>query len=113
MAKKKKVTATETILDVPVKFGKVSLGTKTGSVSFAIQRQFVKLADADELFVDRRLNAKVILGRAGDQKKQRLLVDDRDVEIVAAFDVKGFRVGAETFGGLNLTFMLREVSLAD
>lgn len=110
---KKKVSETKVLLDIPVKFGKVSLGTKTGSVSFAVQRQFVKLEQADDLFVDRRLAAKVILGRSGDQKKQTLLVPDRDIEVVASFDVKGFRVGSETFSGMNLTFMLREVPLED
>lgn len=106
-----KVVAPTILFEAPVKFGNVSIGKKTGKVGFSVQRSYCTLAKADELFVDRRLAMKVILGRAGDAKGQQAFTEP-DVEINGDFDVKGFRVGADAFSGLGMTFMLKEVDLA-
>lgn len=117
MAKKKpaapkraRVVAPEVLAEFPVKFGNVSIGKKTGKVGFAVQRQFCQLDRADEQFVDRRLRAKVVLGRSADAAGQTAFIP-ADVEVVADFDVKGFRVGSDSFSGMGLTFMLKEVDL--
>lgn len=110
--KRVKVKAAEVLGEFPVKFGAVSIGKKTGKVSFSIQRQFCQLSRADELFVDRRLRAKAILGRSADAAGQTAFIP-ADVEVSAEFDVKGFRVGSDAFTSMGLTFMLKEVSLED
>jgi hypothetical protein len=110
---KKKVKASEVLLDLPVKFGNVSLGVRTGKISFSIDRSQITLAKADEYFVDRRLTGKLVLGRNGDSSKQTQLVEDLNIEIPGAFDVKGFRVGAEKLSSLGATFYLKEVELHD
>jgi hypothetical protein len=107
-----KVVAPAVIGEFPVKFGSVSLGKRTGKVGFSLPREFCTLARADELFVDRRLRAKVSLGRSADANGQTAFIGP-DVEIVGEFDVKGFRVGSDSFSGLGLTFMLKEISLED
>lgn len=107
-----KVTAAAVLFECPVKFGRVGLGTRTGSVGFSVAREYCSLARADELFVDRRLNAKVILGRSGDANGQKAFIES-DVVINGTFDVKGFRVGATSLSGLALVFMLKEIELDD
>lgn len=109
---KKRVKAPEVIFEAPVKFGDVSLGTRTGSVGFSLDRDFCTLDRADELFVDRRLEAIVRLGGAKDGNGQAAFTEP-DVEVRASFDTNGFRVGAEKLTGLRLTFMLAEVALED
>jgi hypothetical protein len=113
VAKKKKVVASAVLLDLPVKFGSVSIGMKTGKVGFSIDRGNITLKQADETFVDRRLTGKIVLGRSADAKAQKMFIPDRDIEVNASFDVKGFRVGATMLSSLGLTFMLKEVNLDD
>lgn len=107
---RKRVVEKEAIFEAPVKFGNVNIGKRTGRVGIAIPRPFCTLGRADELFVDRRLSAKIILGGAGDAPGQTTFVEP-DVTINAEFDVKGFRVGADVLSGLGLTFVLKEVDL--
>jgi hypothetical protein len=111
-APRAKVKATTILAEFPVKFGNVSIGKRTGKVGFSLPREFCTLARADELFVDRRLRARVILGRSADANGQTSFIEP-DLTIVGDFDVKGFRVGSDSFSGLGLTFMLKEIDLEE
>jgi hypothetical protein len=108
----KKVTGKLAVLDKPVGFGGVSIGKNTGRISVSIDRSYVALDEAADLFSNRRLTGKVVLGRTGDATNQTKMVDDLDHEVSGAFDVKGFRVTEETIS-LGMTFALAEINIAE
>jgi hypothetical protein len=113
MAKKRRVTTAKTIFEAPIKFGGVSLKQRTATVGgCSISRTVCTLEQADELFTDRRLSGRLVLGRAADANGQTAITEP-DMEIKAAFDVKGFRVGVESLGGLSLVMRMDEIELHD
>lgn len=110
--KLKKVTGPLAVIDKPVSFGGVSIGKNTGRIGVTLDREWLELEQASDLFCNRRLNGKVVLGRAGDAANQTTLVDDLDHEVVGAFDVKGFRVTTDVLAA-GLTFSLADVDIAE
>lgn len=110
--KLKAVTGPLAVLDKPVSFGGVSIGKSTGRIGIGIDRSWIGLDEAADMFCNRRLIGKVVLGGADDASGQQKLVDDLDVEVNGAFDCKGFRVTEESLS-TGLTFSLSEVSIAD
>jgi hypothetical protein len=78
----------QTVLDVPVEFGNVSVGKGTITLNCKIARDYCNINAADDLFVGHRLSGRVMLGRAGDQPGQTTYVDDLNHYIDAVFDVK-------------------------
>lgn len=110
--KLQKVTGPIAVLDKPVSFGGVSIGKSTGRIGVSIDREWLELDQASDLFCNHRLNGKVVLGRVGDQSGQTTLVDDLDHEVAGAFDVKGFRVTEDTLA-CGLTFSLADVDIAE
>lgn len=112
-AKKKKletVTGPLAVLDKPVAFGGVSLGKGTGRISIKIDRGYIGLEEAEEMFCQRRLTGKVVLGHAGDAAGQTTIADDIDHEVLGAFDAKGYRTNGEVIS-TSLTFSLKEVDV--
>lgn len=110
--KLKAVTGPLAVLDKPVSFGGVSIGKSTGRIGIGIDRSWIQLDEAADMFCNRRLIGKVVLGGADDASGQQKLVDDLEVEVNGAFDCKGFRVTEESLS-TGLTFSLKEVSIAD
>lgn len=110
--KLKKVTGPLAVIDKPVSFGGVSIGKNTGRIGVTLDREWMELEQASDLFCNRRLNGKVVLGRAGDQANQAKLIDDLDHEVSGAFDVKGFRVTLDVLAA-GLTFSLVDVDIAE
>lgn len=110
--KLKAVTGPLAVLDKPVSFGGVSIGKATGRIGISLDRAWIELEEAAEMFCNRRLIGKVVLGGADDASGQQKLVDDLEVEVSGAFDCKGFRVTEEILS-TGLTFSLSEVSIAD
>ncbi|MBA3480620.1 MAG: hypothetical protein H0T51_02290 [Pirellulales bacterium] len=106
MAGRKNQRAAE--LNIGVAFGGVSFGDKTARIGVQIARDYIELDKADELFCDRRLHGLVVLGHADDDPRQFLALDDIQHTINAVFDVKGFKVNAETLG-IGLTFAKAEL----
>ena len=110
--KLKAVTGPLAVLDKPVAFGGVSIGKSTGRIGISIDRSWIGLEEAADMFCDRRLIGKVVLGGADDASGQQTIVDDLNIEVAGAFDVKGFRCTLETLSA-GLTFSLADVSIAD
>lgn len=110
--KLKAVTGPLAVLDKPVAFGGVSIGKSTGRIGIGIDRGWIELEEAADMFCNRRLIGKVVLGGADDASGQQKLVDDLEVEVNGAFDCKGFRVTEDSLS-TGLTFSLKEVSIAD
>lgn len=110
--KLKTVTGPLAVLDKPVSFGGVSIGKSTGRIGVSLGREWCGLEDAAEFFCHRRLVGKVVLGHAGDAAGQESFLADGDHEVAGAFDVKGFRVTAETLS-TGLTFSLADVDIAE
>lgn len=98
------------VIDLPVQFGGVSLGKKNARLGFSVDRSVLGLVRADELFVDRRLTVRIVLGREDDAGGQELAFGE-DFEHRGVFDVKGFRVGAEAYTGLGLVAMVKDFDL--
>jgi hypothetical protein len=91
-------------IEFPVKFGKVSIGAGTMSVSVVIERTVCNINSADDIFCGHRLKGRIVLGRSGDQPGQQTIVDDLDEAIDAIFDVKSINVKQERFSAtLNLS----------
>lgn len=97
--------------DVGVKFGGVSIQDVTCRVgAIKIDRERMSLERADDLFANRRLIGRIVLGHADDAAGQIELFDG-DIAVYGAFDVKGFRVTASEFG-ISLTFSRADIDVA-
>lgn len=99
------------LLDVPVKFNQVGIGDTTARIGFKVDRGVLKLAKADNLFVNRRLACRVVLGHTDEQPGETRLFEDDVVSIVGSCDVKGYRATGDTFNAA-LTFSLRDIDVA-
>lgn len=107
MAKKQ-----QSVLDVPVEFGGVSIGESTARLGIRIDRSVCNINAADEIFCGHRLSGRIMLGRGGDQPGQTTLVEDLDHYIDAVFDVK--RIGVNpTHIGTGLTFSLADINIQE
>ncbi|MGB0888913.1 MAG: hypothetical protein ACPGWS_01395 [Solirubrobacterales bacterium] len=98
-------------LDLPVKFGNVSIGESTARLTANFERDRIPLDLADDSFCERRLIGRVVLGHADDAPGQTKLVDSDHV-IAGAFDVKGFSVKTKAIG-TGFTFVLEEIDVAE
>lgn len=97
--------------DVGVQFGGVSIQDTTCRVGgITIDRERMSLEKADELFSNRRLVGRIVLGHMDDGAGQLELFDG-DIAVYGAFDVKGFRCNAAAFG-LSLTFSRADIDVA-
>lgn len=95
-----------------VTFGGVSIGEATARLGIVIDRGVIPLNQADELFCERRLTGKVVLGRLDEANGQKKLIDDVDHQVQATFDVKGFRCSTD-YISTGLTFSLKEIDIAE
>jgi len=108
---KSKTTKPESVLDVPVDFGGVSIGESTARLGIKVSRDRLNLVAADEIFCGHRLTGRVLLGHIDDDADQMAMFDDADVEVNGSFDVKGLRVTADSIA-TGLTFSLSDIDVA-
>lgn len=101
----------QTIADVPVQFGGVSIGESTARLSMKIRRSALDLTAADELFCARRLSGKMQLGGEDDLPDQGKLFE-ANLTIAASFDIHRFGVTEEAYT-TGATVKLNEVDIAD
>ena len=95
-------------LEVAVAFGGVSIGDTTARLGVKIQRDFLNVVDADEVFTGKRLTVIVQLGAAdADQRK----LFDVELEVAGSVDVKRIGVTPETISA-GLTFNLKTLDIA-
>jgi hypothetical protein len=93
---KKRGSAPEntTVLNVPVKFGKVSLGPEISSISVRIDRSRLNIVAADECFCGHRLTGALQLGGEDDSPGQETMYADK---ISGVFDVKSIGVTPKAY----------------
>lgn len=82
----------DVLLDVPVTFGRVSIGAASASITVKIDRTVFGPDQADELLCGRRLAAKLATGGVINSPGQQVLFDDMENKLGASFEVKGFSV---------------------
>lgn len=107
-----KRTGKKLLLDAPVTFGGVSIGETTTRLGLKVSRAVMKIDKADTLFVERRIDCKVVLGGNDEQSGQAKLMDDLNHEVGGSCDVKGFSVKGETFS-TGLTFNLKDIDIEE
>ncbi|WP_425618087.1 helix-hairpin-helix domain-containing protein [Anatilimnocola sp. NA78] len=100
------------VLDIPVKFGGVSIGEATARLGLSIDRSVCNINAADETFCGHRLSGRVIRGRSGDQAGQSTIVEDLDHYVDAVFDVKRIGVNSTNIT-TGLTFSLADVDIRE
>jgi hypothetical protein len=103
---------TESVLDLPVEFGGVSIGDSTARLGVRFDRTVLDLIKADEVFCGHRLTGSVILGGKDDQSGQTKFVEDLSHQVAGTFDVK--RIGVnQTEIVTGLTFSLADLDVAE
>lgn len=95
-------------LEVPVKFGGVSIGDATTRIGVKIDRDCLRLNEADRIFCGHRLTGRVELGNGGDSNGQTRFVSVEKLEGI--FDCKrlGFDAGTISTG---LTFNKKDIDM--
>lgn len=99
------------VIDIPVDFQGVSLGQDTARLGVKINRDHMGLDKADDAFSGHRLAGKVILGDRYDPDQTKF-IEDVDVVIETAFDVKRFSV-TDSYFSIGLTFSKRDIEVHD
>ena len=86
------------LANLAVKFGKVSFGGDVASVGISIQRDAITPDAAIELFVARRIKARIV-ATGGDDKDQQPLpgMDDIKPDMTLMFECKGLGIKRKTF----------------
>ncbi len=110
MAKKKTARSENVLVDVPVRFGNVSIGDGSASVSVSIDRDDMNPAAADNLLCARRLTAVIAVGGDSDDADQQLLFDDMRHKIETVFEVKGYSVKAKEVRA-TFNMLLKDVKI--
>ncbi len=105
MAKKK-----ESILSLPVKYGKVSIGENTASIPIKCNLSDLSLAAAYKQLCGKRITGNLEAQSAGAQAKQKSLVEGANLNISAVFDVKGFSFNKKKIS-TTISFMLESIDI--
>jgi hypothetical protein len=106
---KSKAKAPETVLDVGVKFGKVSIGDETASLPAQMDRERMNLLAADELFTGKRLVGRIVVGGEDSTPGQTQL--DFGDSVDGAFDVKKMQVSRKNIS-INLAFAIASIDVS-
>lgn len=106
MAKKK--TSEATTMELPVQYGKCSIGDKTASITVKIDRQRLSLAQADKHLCGMRLTGTLFAAAHGDTKPGQDEMFDEAKEMPGSFDVDGFGVTEKRISA-TLSFKSKEM----
>jgi hypothetical protein len=101
----------ESILDLPVSFGGVSFGDKTARVGVTVERQHLKIGQADKSLCDKRLTGTIRSKPSDDDGQGRFDGMDDELKVNGTFDVKGFRVASNEIS-FGLTFAIKDLDRA-
>ena len=86
------------LANLGVKFGKVSFGGEVASVGVSIQRDAITPDAAIELFVARRIKARIVVTGSADKDQQPLPgMDDIKPDMTLLFECKGLGIKRKTF----------------
>jgi hypothetical protein len=96
------------VLDVGVKFGKVSIGDETASLPAQMDRERMNLIAADGYFTGKRLVGRIVVGGEDDTAGQGQM--DFGDSITGAFDVKKMQVSRKNIS-INLAFAIASIDV--
>jgi hypothetical protein len=103
----------KSILDIPVRFGGISVGQMTSRIGVTFDRStFDTVDDATKVFCGHRLKGRLSLGIRNEDAKQKKLVEDCDFEFEGVFDSKRLSVSSSNIG-IGLTFSNADVDFSD
>lgn len=106
-----KKKSTTDVLELPVEFGNISIGSETAKLSVKINKERLNINAAEELLCGRRLSGSVQLGGADDSNGQSKLFEV-DVTVDGTFDIHRFGVGPKEYTS-GLTFKIAEIEIGD
>lgn len=95
-------------LDIFVKFGNVTFGDHTASVSMAVARESLNIMAADELLCGHRLVGLIRVQSPEEGNEQRNFDGFERPEIKTSFDVKSFHANPNNITA-TLSFSLKDV----
>jgi hypothetical protein len=108
MAKKQQ----ETVLELPVAFGNISIGDKTARIGINVDRGDMTISQADKNLCEKRLSGKIVSRPTGDHKDQAALPGmEFETALNGVFDVKGFSVSKDALS-FGLTFALASIDVS-
>lgn len=110
MAKAKKKKEGASILSLPVKYGKVSIGENTASIPIKCSLQDLSLATAYQKLCGKRITGNIEAQSGGAQAKQQSLVEGANLNFDATFDVKGFAFNKKKIS-TTISFMLESIDI--
>lgn len=99
------------LLNLPVKFGRVSFGKGSSGIAFTIERSQLTLEKADKLLCGMRLTARLAAGGSGDPDQQ-LLFEDMTYHVDGIFECRRLGVGTEDISG-SLNLLLEDGTAVD
>lgn len=91
------MTAKKPVYELPVKYGSVTFGDTTVSISISMSRGKLKPNQIDEIFTGKRLTMKLFAGVAGSKDGQKTAFEDGDLTVEAVFDSTGFGTKAKSY----------------
>lgn len=112
MGKKKGAKASEAVLTLPVAYGKVSIGENIASIPITVQLTDLSLATAYQKLCGKRLVGQIMARAGGAQAKQKSMpgLEDGDINIDGAFDIKAFSFNRKKIS-TTLSFSLESIDV--
>ena len=103
---------TDVLLDVPVSFGKISIGANTASIPLKADRSAISVSKADKNLCGHRLTGKIVASDSQPDQGHFAGMDGATGELEATFDVKGFGVRPKHIG-FSLSLSIKDIDMAD
>lgn len=97
-------------VNVGVKFGGISLGDMTATLGVVVDRERLKLAQADRLLCQKLVDVKIQIGGSDDGSEQKEFIERPAIE--ASCETKKLSTSAKAVG-TGLIFSTNEVDLDD
>ena len=101
----------DAILDIPVSFGKVSIGSNSASIPLKCDRSALSVNKADKNMCGHRLTGKIVASDSQPEQGHFEGMDGHTGELEATFDVKGFTVKPKHLG-FSLSLSIKDVDMA-
>ena len=107
MAKSK----TECVLDIPVQFGKVSIGANSASIPLKADRSAISVSKADKNLCGHRLTGKIVASDSQPDQGHFDGMDGTTGELEATFDVKAFTAKPKHIS-FSLSLSIKDIDMS-
>jgi hypothetical protein len=103
--------AKDSLLDIPVQFGKVSIGANTASIPLKCDRASLSVSKADKHMCGHRLSGVILASDSQPDQGHFPGMDGATGELEAVFDVKGFAVKPKHLS-FGLSLSIKDVDMS-